>query len=247
MKKLFTVLSLFILVSSNSFAQKIEKDLEPFNKILIGPGVNLELIRSDHEKIHIVSESELVHDLTIAVDRGELKVYFDYKNFDFTDDNNFANGKYTLENTPYEGIRIYAKLYFRDLEELDFRGDQKLFCKDEIRNEEFEMKIYGECEVKLSAINVINGAIKSYGENEIEVLGGNSENLKIISYGESEIKVQGVRCEDIKLTSFGESEIEVFAENILKVKVIGEGEIRYKGDPEVKEFNLGEAHVYRID
>jgi len=243
-----SLLIITFLISFSSFAQKINKELGPFSKVLVGPGINLELIQSNDERIQLVSDTELLNDISISVDNDELKVYFPYKDFSFKDDDGeIAHGKYSLENTPYEGIRVYAKLYFRNLETIDFRGEEKLFCRDKIHADEFTMKIYGETEVRMSSLQVDELTVKTYGENEVELLEGDVMEFKITSFGENTVKTKGMKCENIKLTSFGESDLDVYAENSLKVKVIGEGNIRYKGNPTVKEFNLGEANISKID
>jgi len=246
MKSSFLFIAL--LLSITSYAQKIDKELGPFTKVLIGPGINIELIQSDEEHIHMVSDTELLHDISINVDNDELKVYFPYKDFSFRDeDGEIAHGKYSLENTPYEGIRVYGKLYFNDLKSVDFRGEEKLLCNGNIRSEDLTLKIYGDTQVKLNDFDVEKLTLKCYGENENEILHGNVWDFKITSYGERRVMTKGMRCENIKLTSFGESDIDVYAENSLKVRVLGEGNIRYKGDPQLKEFSLGEADIQKID
>ncbi len=245
MKAIITTLA--VLLTVTAYSQSIERNVETFKELMIGPGINIELIKSDVEKIHLVSDSPLIKDLTIEDDGIGLRIYFGYKNFSFDDDDDSpANGKYTLENTPYEGIRVYGKIYYKQLNTIDFRGDGKLFSKDDVVTDQFLMKIYGESEVKLSGIKAFSYRLKAFGENEIYVLGGHVEEMKITTYGENEIFTSNLKSEQLKITSFGESEMEVHAAETLNIKVIGEGSIQYSGEPKVKEFNLGEASISRL-
>jgi hypothetical protein len=237
---------LLLLITTLGYSQNIEKEVEPFSKILIGPGINIELIKSDVERIQLVSDSKLIHDLKIEVEKGALKIYFDYKNFSFDDNDSPSHSKYSLADTPYEHVKVYGKIYYTRLNSIDFRGENKLFCKENLKSEDFELKIYGESEVKLAEINALTLLVKTYGKNEIKLLGGHVDEMKITTHGENEISSTGLKCDELKITSFGESELEVFANKTLNVKVIGEGSIRYAGDPEVKEFNLGEATISSI-
>ncbi len=245
MKSIITSLTIFFTI--NAYSQSIETNVVPFKELMIGPGISIELIKSNEEKIHLVSNSPLIQDLMIEEGEDALKIYFDYKDFSFSDDDSSpAHGKYSLENTPYQGVKVYGKIYYKHLESIDFRGDDKLFAKDDIEAEDFLLKIYGDSEVKLAAIYGYSLKLKAYGENEISILDGRVDKMKINSYGENDIYTSGLKSEELKIVSFGESDMEVCAAESLNVKVIGEGSIRYAGDPHVKEFNLGEASVSRL-
>ena len=241
------IILLLTSIPSFVFAQSIEKNLPSFSDVMIGPGINIEFIKSNAEKVYLVSTSELIHDLFIDVENGTLKIYFDHKDFSFDNDNTSpSHGKYSLNGTPYEHVKVYAKVYFVELNNIDFRGEEKLFCKDKINTNDFTLKSYGTGEIKLAEVNAMSLKIRAYGENEIKIIGGSVEEMKITCYGLNEINTQDLKSRTLKITSYGESELKVYAVESLNIKVIGEGSIQYAGDPKVKEFSLGEATVSRL-
>ncbi|MEQ8880552.1 MAG: DUF2807 domain-containing protein, partial [Cyclobacteriaceae bacterium] len=77
MKNLLFV-SIIMMTCSPSIGQehKIARNLGSFDRILIGPGVNVELIESDKEFIELVSDDEAMYDLDIEVKDNQLKVNY---------------------------------------------------------------------------------------------------------------------------------------------------------------------------
>ena len=251
MKTSVLILSFCIFLSISLTAQKIEQDVDPFSKLQIGPGINVELIKSTSERVILASEDEEIEDIEIKVTNGTLKIGFENIDMDKDgwdwNDQEITFSRYSLSGTPYENVKIYAKIYFKQLKELEFRGDEKLFTKDILIKETFNLRVLGKAQLKIAGIRADDLTIKAYGESVLEILQGSSGQLNIKAYGENKLQLSQLQADQSKITSIGENQIQVYADAILKIKSIGTGIVEYKGNPEVKDFNIGESEIRRLE
>ncbi|MBV6639468.1 MAG: DUF2807 domain-containing protein [Cyclobacteriaceae bacterium] len=243
MKNLLFV-SIIMMTCSPSIGQghKIARNLDSFNRILIGPGVNIELIESDKEFIELVSDDEAIYDLDIEVKNKQLKV-----NYKLIDLDNNSDQKYSLKGTPYEDVVVDGKIYYRSLNELDFRGSHELFTDEKFAADEFTIKLFGESEMSLANVVARQLDIRLIGENELMILDGETVELELKSVGDNEISIKGMKVGDAQIKAIGDNEIDIYVIETLRVNTIGETKIRHKGDAEVKKFNIGETKLVKVD
>ncbi|MEQ9221028.1 MAG: DUF2807 domain-containing protein [Cyclobacteriaceae bacterium] len=243
MKNLLFV-SIIMMTCSPSIGQehKIARNLDSFDRILIGPGVNVELIESDKEFIELVSDGEAMYDLDIEVKDNQLKV-----NYKLIDLDNNSDQKYSLKGTRYEDVVVDGKIYYRFLNELDFRGSHELFTDEKFTADEFAIKLFGASEMSLANVVARQLEIKLVGENKLIIMDGEAADLELRFVGDNEVSIRGMKAEDAQIKAIGDNEIDIYVAESLGVSTIGETKIRHKGDAKVKKFNIGETKLVKVD
>ena len=240
MKVLFT--SLFTLLTVISFSQKVEDDLKPFNKLIVDPHIDVELRKGDREKIEVFYNNIDPQDIYAEHSGNTLHVYLkDAKiGWNLLKNDNFNDHKYS--NTTVRMVITYV-----ELNNIQFRGEERLICNDELTTMRLKIRVFGETEVRLTSIDAAKFKLALYGENELTISGGQVDNQIINTYGENRVDVRNLTSYGIRTTNFGENKLQINATDYLKATYFGEGELYYTGNPIIeRKWLLGEVDVRNI-
>ncbi len=225
-----------------AFGQQFSEDLDPFNKLVVDPYIEIELVKGDKEQIEVFYDN-IDPDEIFAEQQGKtLRVYLaDAKvGFSLFADDNFRKKKYR-----YSSVRMV--ITYKTLKNIQFRGEEKLTCNDELSGSRIKLKAYGQTKIRIASVDTRKFKVALYGENEMKISSGNTYNQIVNTYGENTIEASNLISYGVKTNSFGENRISVNATDYLRILHIGEGRLSYAGQPTVeRNWTIGEVDIRRL-
>lgn len=243
MNKLYSI-ALLLLAFGTLEAQNqntFQETLDPFTKLVVDPHINVELVKGDSEKIEVHYERVNPEEIFVEQSGRTLHVYLaDAKiGLRLFSDHNFGEKK-------YRNAYVKMVITYKELKNIQFRGEEKLTCKGELYGRKITLKAYGETDVKIASVDARKLKVALFGENEFEVGAGYAMNQTINTYGENRVDATKLISYDVKTHSFGENKVAVNATESLSVLHLGEGEISYAGTPHMgRKWIIGEVDVRR--
>ncbi|PLW99261.1 MAG: hypothetical protein C0591_03050 [Marinilabiliales bacterium] len=217
---LFIVL-LFLYVGIRVNAQAVKDcSVTSFNEVIFEGSARWVLIPSSEEKVVIESKSEDVFDyIDIKQSAGELTINTTDKQKNITQ--------------LFKSVTI--KVYFKSLQSVSLSGTGSVITDNTIEANKLTLKLSGSGNMDLDVkCSQFEGHM--YGTGELEVSGDADKAV---------VKVDGVGgfdgyeliTKNMDVTVSGVGGAKVNATKTLTATLNGVGSIRYKGDPETKNFD----------
>ncbi len=239
-------LSFLALSMGQVLAQTKTFSVNSFNKIIVSPHIQVDFIQADKESVVINDISVSIEKLNVEVSGKNLEIYLDDAKMT-TKNETEKNNDHKVKHPIYNGTIVKATIYYKNLNELSLRGEEKFICKSLLNSEKFKLRIYGEAEVLLTEVKLNTLSTIIYGESILEIKKGNIGNQKITAYGESEINALGAETQSAKITLYGESDINLNVSKNLKITSYGEANIKYTGNPKInKGIVIGDTTIEKI-
>ncbi len=232
--KIITLIVLFIGLglSQNVMAKRVKgsgnviketRNLSSFHAIDIGGAWDIELIKSNEEKIIIETDDNIMPYIKTRVSGGELDVDHD------VDINN--------------PTKLSLTIYYISLDELDISGAAELFSSDVLKAESLELDFSGASEItlKIDAKNVeadISGASKAD-------LDGTIVNAEFDISGAAVVRAYGLEINNLELDASGASTVKVLVLDKFSIDASGASSVRYKGNPSLNMKDISGASSFR--
>lgn len=231
-------------ILSGAFAQEIVQDLKPFSKIIASPHINLVLEKGDHESIRLVYNDVSAAKINIEVKGKTLKIYLDDAR---VTDKLERVGRHSKQSV-YKGSSVTAYVTYKELKQLDVRGEQEVICRDQLTVKKFKLKAYGETEIEFAGLRTDYFKTSLYGQNKLRIRGGRADYAKYKLYGENKIDNRELISYSATTTIFGDSIVKITTEDELKVNSFGEADVRYAGNASVNRgLIFGETKITRMN
>ncbi|MFD0799010.1 head GIN domain-containing protein [Maribacter chungangensis] len=246
MKSVYLTVVTVILAALTSIAQDKTFQVKDFDKIIISPHVEVNLIAGNETSVFIENTKVPMNKINVQVEGNTLRVYLDgaktvTKSERVSSDN--WNGKRPI----YKGTMATATITYKTLKNLSVRGEEIVRCKSRINEDELKLSLYGETKVYFDDLVLNELVVAIYGSSYLEIAKGNAGRQVFRAYGESEVNTLGMENGETKITAYGESNFRVKVSDRLKVTCYGETTINYQGDPDVDNgIIIGEAKVRKI-
>lgn len=242
----FYVLTLTLLFTQNALAQDVIA-VEPFNKVIISPHIQVNLVEGEEESVTIESNTETEDKLNIEVNGKTLRIYLDDAKETTKTQIELKNG-IEFKGPIYEGTIVTATITYKTLNDISVRGDETLVCKSLLKGEDFRLKIFGQSQVYLNDVDLQKFHTTIYGESFLEIKSGTIQQQKYTSYGVSKVDALAIANEDTRIIAYGEAELKINASNKIKITAYGEASLKYKGNAEiVKGVNIGDTRIKKLD
>lgn len=240
MKKTITLA--LVLASTVLFAQRIEKKVGHFDKIIASPKINLVLTEGDVESVKINYANVDPSKINIKVKHHKLRIYLEGSKFTEKQKRVQRDGWVDKESV-YKQASITAYVTYKKLDKLVVRGEQEVDLLGAITNQKFKLSAYGECEITFASLQVDWFKAALYGQNSLKVKAGNVSAQKYKLFGENKIDTQSIQSEEISSTTYGESLLKLRVNENLRLVTVGESNVIVKGSPEVNKITIGEVSV----
>jgi hypothetical protein len=248
MKKLL-ILSLTLTWSVFALSQNvINKNTSYFNKVSVSPKINLQLIKGDKESVRINYSGISSDKINIEVVNGQLRIYLDDARIvdkrKRVDSEEYGNSKVSI----YEQANITAYVTYRDLKQLEMRGEEELVCEDPISSDKFKLQIYGKADVVITSIKAKKFKAAIYGENKIKIDSGEATHQVYRLFGENKIDTRGLTSETVSVRTYGEGKLRLNANNEVHVIAFGEPIVNVSGEANInKGLIIGKANIDKFD
>ncbi len=243
------LLLLIILLLSPiiTLAQVKTYELKPFSKVIISPHIEVNFIEGDQESVIIHSISESLDKFNLEQSGEEIHLYLEDAKTTTKNKKIHMNG-HSHKSPYYDGTVVTATVVYKNLASLSLRGEENFTVESVLKNDRFNLSIYGESEVDIKSINVNELHTAIYGESKLSIKQGKIDKHKMVCYGESEINTEKATTSEVKITAYGESEFNLKVEDLIRVTAYGEASIKYSGSPEIKKgIVIGDTSIRKLD
>ncbi|MGE5942987.1 MAG: head GIN domain-containing protein [Flavobacteriales bacterium] len=224
MKRLFTIFS--ILLTSLVIAQNpIEKNIGDFKELKVYDLIQVELIKSDSNKIVISGENAA--SVLVNNKSGTLKIKMEISKI-------------------FDGNNTKVKLYYTTIDIIDANEGSIVHSKDIIKQFEIDLKAQEGASVEVAIdVNYVN--IKAVTGGIIKVTGvTKKQNISLLTGGYfhgGELKSENT---DVSINAAGEAYVN--ASKVVDIKIRAGGDVFVYGKPEtINESKVFGGRVKRMD
>lgn len=192
-------------------------DVEEFSRINIGGAYSVVLVPSNREKVEVEIDNNLVEYLVVEVEGNTLKIY---------------NSERIYSD---EGIEIV--IFFRELEEIMVSGACELQNEEIIKAEDLMISMSGAGAIDLNLeVNELKMQVSGAGAVKLK---GKADYQRVEMSGAGGYSGFGLesRRARIEISGVGSADVTVYEE--LDAAISGLGGIKYKGDPENVQSDIG--------
>lgn len=194
------------------------RSVSNYDEVALLGSMNVELVAGKEGKIKVEAEENLMEYILTEVEGGHLKIS--------------VEKGYNLQPSRNKNIRITVP--FESLDAVTLTGSGDIYSSDEIKSENFEVKMTGSGDIKLSLVSK-NTHAGITGSGDI-TLRGNTGDFECKVTGSGDISAFDFKAERVKATVTGSGDIQVYASEEIRAKVPGSGDIEYKGNPKKEDF-----------
>lgn len=233
MKKLFLTLAVVALSIQTTQAQwwKGSKEIEgngkmttetrnvsDYDQVALLGSMKVELVKGREGKLKVEAEENLLKYILTEVDGDKLKIS--------------VEEGYNLD--PSRNYEIKITVPFESIDAAILTGSGDIFSSDEIKAENFEIKLTGSGDIKLP-LTAKNVRASITGSGDIE-LRGSAKDFECKVTGSGDISAFDFKSENVNATVTGSGDIQVYASEEIRAKIPGSGDIEYKGNPKKEDF-----------
>ena len=230
-------------------AQKIDKDVDPFNKLIVSPRINVTLVKGEKEHVSLEAFGVNTDEINVEVKGKTLRVYLDKAKIHekMVKVRNRDHWHRKEKISVYDGVKVNATITYRNLKHLEIRGRQDVICDDPLRADKFRVKLYGESKVRLASLETERLKASLFGQNDLLIKSGSTWEQVLKSFGENKINTRSVTSQYAKANTYGQSKVYVNTSELFKVTAFGESRIYYAGSAILHPvLILGENSINRI-
>lgn len=247
MKTLIHLLVIALVSVSQTLMAQSKTNVETFNKVVISPHIETIFVQGSEESVTILDNKVSDDKVNIKSKNGTLHVYLEDAKLTTKQKKVKENGK-KMKVPVYQGTILKVKVIYKYIDNLSLRGEETTVCESPLNGSYFHLKIYGESQVTINEINIVDFDVDVYGESELTINKGVTNTQQVTAYGEGKITMTEVVNTTSKLKAYGEAEFRVNVSENIKFTAYGEAELYYKGKAEVNQgLSFGDSQIRRID
>lgn len=194
------------------------RDVSNYDHVALTGSMNVELVAGKEGKIRVEAEENLQEYILTTVDGDKLQIS--------------VEKGYSLNPTRNNSIRITVP--FQTLNAVTLTGSGDINSRDEIKAENFEIKMTGSGDITL-ALTAKNVRTGMTGSGDI-TLRGSARDFDCKITGSGDISAFDFRCEKVNATVTGSGDIQVYASEEITATIPGSGDIEYRGNPKKENF-----------
>jgi len=225
MKKVIT-LGLTLLISASCSAQwgkrikgngnmtNQERSVGSYDEVALAGWFDVDLVAGKEGELTLEGESNLLEYIVTDVKDGRLRIK--------------VKKGYNLKPSSWDnGIRITVPIESIDALKLSGSGD--IVSRTTIKANNFKTSLSGSGDITLAIdSNSLDASMSGSGDIN---LSGRTENFDVSISGSGDIKAYDLEAENVDATVSGSADIKVTATKIIRARVSGSGDIRYRGNP----------------
>ncbi|MGC1514068.1 MAG: head GIN domain-containing protein [Maribacter sp.] len=246
MKKTIVNLLVVMLVVGTITAQDKTIEVRSFEKIIVSPHIEVNLVEGDQEMVVIENAKVPMDKINVEVEGNTLRLYLDGAKV-VTKSERVSNNEWRGTKSLYNGTIVTATITYKKLKNLSIRGEEIVRSTSPLKASDFKIQLYGETKVYLEEVDIEDLTVAIYGSSYLEIEKGTIDRQVFRAYGESEVNTVGMHALETKITAYGESNFRIQVSERLKVTCYGETNVNYTGDPEVDMgIIIGEAKIRKI-
>lgn len=233
--KLAAALLLCILLITGFRVQADDetRNVEPFTEISLRLGAKVHLEQGNKQTLEIVAKASTLEQIITEVKEGKLIIRFPNKNLFWND---FRPGEITIHIT------------IPQINELAVTGSGDIIADDEIKAKFIDLMVSGSGNINLSELSAERVKTTISGSGNIVLAGDTpAQDLSITISGSGNFKGLDYTAEDVSVKVSGSGNAGIEARNNLYIRLVGSGNISYKGNPSIDQSTTGSGTVKKVN
>lgn len=221
MKKLFSILLVFISIGSfaqwetitgNGNVKKEARSLSGFTGVALSGSINVQLSYGSSNSISVEGDENLLPYIETKVEDGVLQVK--------------SKNKTGLKTK--NKLMVYVSL--TKITDLRVSGSGNITGSGDFSNDsKTNISLSGSGNINVEMNSFKETAIAISGSGNVTLKGNSTNNIEAAISGSGNIDCIGIACDDVVAHVSGSGNIKVFANKSIDAKVMGSGNIYYKG------------------
>jgi len=193
----------------------IERSTGDYDAVAVSGWFDVDLVDGNEGDISLKGEENLLEHIITEVKDGKLVIKVE-------------KGMNLKPSSWKEGIHITVPVESIDAVSLSGSGD--IVGKTTLKSEDFKTTMSGSGDITLD-IDASSISASMSGSGDIN-LSGSTTDFDVTISGSGDIKAFELEADNVDATVSGSADIKVTANQKLKARVSGSGDIHYKGNPE---------------
>ena len=213
-------------INGNGKMTSQSRTVSDYDKVSLIGNMDVELVAGKEGHLKVEAEENFMKHIITEVEDNSLKIR--------------VEKGYNLD--PSKNMTIKVLVPFESLDAVTITGSGDIYSSDEIKSENFDIKIVGSGDVKLF-VTAKNARAGITGSGDID-LKGSSKNFDCKVTGSGDVSAFNFKSEYVNARVTGSGDIQVYASEELIAKTPGSGDIEYKGNPKKEDFRtMGSGEV----
>jgi len=202
-------------VKGNGNVVTEERSTGDYNAIAIAGWFDVALVDGREGELSIKGEENLLEYIVTEVKNGKLSVK--------------VKKGYYLKPSSWDKGSINITIPIESINAVTMSGSGDIVGQKTIKAVDFQTSMSGSGDIELT-VEATNTSVTLSGSGDMS-LAGTTENLEIQISGSGDIKAYSLSADNVTATVSGSADIKVTANEMLKARVSGSGDIYYKGNP----------------
>ena len=238
----FLTAALLIITTGTLHSQTVATS--SFHKVIVSPFIEATFVQGDQERVVINNSFVDPGKLHIETKNGTLRIYLEGAKEIPRNSREDRNSSHDL----YPPHAVTATIYYKKLDEISLRGEERFACTSPLSAEHFTLTLYGESAVTFAEVHINDLRTVIYGESSVEIQSGSVNRQFYTCYGEGRVNATAISSEEAKLTAYGEADFRMNVSGRIRITSFGEAKLRYKGNAQVvKGLHVGGVDVAKLD
>ena len=195
------------------------RNVSDFNAIKVSAGIDLFLKMGNAEEVKVVADGDIIDKVITEVKDGTLKIYM-------KQNNGWNWGQ-------IKSRKVYVSV--KDLVELDASSGSDVNSESTLSGETLKVRASSGSDVNLD-IHYKNFSVDTSSGSDAKI-SGKTKNFEAEASSGSDIKAQDLESVICKAKVSSGSDITVKVSDELHAKASSGGDIRYYGNPQIKDIN----------
>ncbi len=205
-------------IRGNTKMQKESRKIKGYNQISMHGSFQVNLVEGIEGLIKVSAEENLLPYILTDVKGDQLNIKF----------------KSGYSYSPTKKITVTVPV--EDLDEITLVGSGNVSGKIPGQLEDLKLVLTGSGNIELTIVSQnLNSSL--IGSGDIE-LSGETAYMETMVSGSGDFKAYQLKAQEIEAMITGSGDMQLYAVQRLKARVIGSGDILYKGEPKKETINI---------
>lgn len=230
MKKLL-LLVLINCIAFFTYAQTEQvRKVDAFTAVSVGIAADVKITKGNQYGVVLKGDEDDLNEIETEVDGDRLKIK--YEDDHFSSRNSFNN-------------KIQVFITMPELTGISLAGSGSVMSEDNFRTGEFTADVAGSGKIELS-IDAEETDINISGSGKI-LMKGSSTEADINISGSGDVEGEDFKVAECEINIMGSGDCTIHVTEKLETKVMGSGNVSYKGDPKhVNNNSMGSGRVRKF-
>ncbi len=207
-------------IKGNGKVVTINRTTSDYESVSVAGFFDVELVKGTEGKITLKGEENLLEYIETQVKDGNLKIK--------------SKKGYNINTSRNHTILVTVP--FEDISAVSLSGSGDVVSKNLITADDFKARLSGsgDLSLEIKADNVEAG-ISGSGDLKLQ---GNTRSFDVAISGSGDVHAFDLQARHVEASVSGSGDIRVHCSESLKARVVGSGDVTYRGNPDKKDTKV---------